>query len=139
MMIDPLRNRISCSPLASRIPFDRPGSRCGAIALRFTIAWNERKVFVVVRLWCEVHTARVPGNSRHRPITIFPIVNVLPTWRGIDATTPPTVAAYLPFSRHPNMIEPNPCCQGSNSTPTSDRRRFTRGYTDVTIPSGITT
>ena len=90
MMIEPLRKRISCSPLATRIPLV---TNCAAIPGRRTNVCIDRNVFVVVRLWCDVHTARNPGNSRHNPITRFPTVKVFPTWRGMLADTPPMLAA----------------------------------------------
>lgn len=65
----------------------------GAIFGFDTMPCIDCKVFLVVEPWCEVQMTRRPENSRHSPMSRLPTVKVLPTWRGIEATTPPTVAA----------------------------------------------
>lgn len=53
-------------------------------------------MFVVVRLWCDVHAHFHPGNSRHNPSSSRLTKYVLPTCRGIEPHAPPIDAALLP-------------------------------------------
>ena len=104
----PLRNAISCWPFARRIC-----STCPAINLfcaKPHIDWNVSSE-VLVR--CAVHSTLRLGCMAHRMNTAEPMVNVLPTWRHIDMTVPPSPHAYRPFSRLPSMRYSSPCCHRS--------------------------
>src|SRR5690625_338241 len=133
MMIDPLWKTTSPSPFAVRI-----ADTYGATRFRRAIPCIARNVFVVVRIWCDVQITRNPGYSKHIATSNAMTKNVLPTCRGIDSTTPPTVAAYLSFFRRPNTSCASPCCHRSNSIPIDRSRRCTRGHAVVTIPGGTT-
>src|SRR5699024_1207190 len=67
-----------------------------------------------------------------------PIVYVFPTWRGIDATTPPMPAAYSPSARFPSAPITSPCCHGSSGVSIRSNCARTDGHAVDTIPSGRT-
>src|SRR5690625_614199 len=98
--------------------------------------WN---VLVAVRVRCAVHKIRDPGNSIENATIVAPTKNVLPTWRGMLRTTPPTVAAYFPSARRPKTSCPSPSCQPSKSMPKSAHVSRICHQPVVLMPSGMTT
>ena len=84
-MRDPLAKMMPCWPFAIRT-----ASMWGLTSGRSAIDFIDSKVSSLVRVRWAVQTTRRPGNTRHMAKTSHPITNVLPTWRGIDITTPPT-------------------------------------------------
>src|SRR5690554_4393589 len=75
-----------------------------------------------------MHSANVMPPTRY----------VLPTWRGADIPTPPTVAAYRPSARLARISQPAPSCHASNPIPSASQRRRTGPQPVVTIPDGRT-
>src|SRR5579875_482726 len=131
---DPLRNRTSCSPFT-----ERGSSMNGLTFARLVSPFNFRNVSFDVLVRCAVHNTVRPGKIRHSATITEPTRKVLPTWRGIDSTIPPSVAAYLPSARLPSISRPRPCCQSSCRMPRSRHLSRTAGYPVVTIPVGTTT
>src|SRR5688572_15219948 len=112
---------------------------CGSIFGRRARPWSERNVLVAVLVRCAVHTTLRPGNRMHSTTSSAPTKYVLPTWRGMLRTTPPTVEAYLPFARLPSTTRPRLSCHQSNVMPSSAPFATTCGQPVVTIPEGMTT
>lgn len=70
-------------------------------------------VLLLVRLWCAVQMTVRFGMSVHRMTTRLETVKVLPVWRQMLNTTPPTEAANVPSVLRPRMSVSSPCCQRS--------------------------
>lgn len=70
-------------------------------------------VLLLVRLWCAVQMTVRFGMSVHRMTTRLETVKVLPVWRQMLNTTPPTEAANVPSALRPRMSVSSPCCQRS--------------------------
>src|SRR4051812_32696965 len=95
-----------------------------------------RKVSPAVREWCAVQMTVRPGVSTHIANAIAPMRYVLPTWRGRDIPTPPTVAAYFPSAVFARISRPAPRCHSSKPIPIWPQRFSTCGQPEDLIPAG---
>nr|DAU97317.1 MAG TPA: hypothetical protein [Caudoviricetes sp.] len=72
----------------------------------------------------------------HKANAIHPTVYVLPVWRGMLMTTPPTPAAYWPPRRFAKIKLPKPSCHVSNVTPSLSHCALTAENPVDLIPLG---